>query len=280
MYRCSIIHIIHIVNKENFNKISFKNFSELEQQEEYEWFIGAIIYPKIISQDNNLDIVQSFNFRGIDLGNVDELYDLQVKRLVEHNYIRFSGENFNALKNCKHSYCELIVKNESAYLELLKNNSLEISSDLMTHIIYSIENKQICEYLINHYPEKINFHYYDDKKLCYTDIIKKISEVKISNKKVIDKMLSEKLDIPNINESFIDIIVKNNNIYNDEFELLNILISCDSFFEQLKNQCEISSILPQYIYKAIYMLEDRKVIKTNKRGYKWPKFKITNIINK
>lgn len=284
IYRAAVINknldFKNYFNKENFNKISFKNLSELEQQEEYEWFIGAIIYPKIISQDNNLDIVQSFNFRGIDLSNVDELYDLQVKRLVEHNYIRFSGENFNALKNCKHSYCELIVKNESAYLELLKNNSLEISSDLMTHIIYSTQNKQICGYLVNTYPEKINFHYYDDKKLCYTDIIKKISEVKISNKKVIDKMLSEKLDIPNINESFIDIIVKNNNIYNDEFELLNILISCDSFFEQLKNQYEISSILPQYIYKAIYMLEDRKVIKTNKRGYKWPKFKITNIINK
>lgn len=172
------------------------------------------------------------------------------------------------------------MKNESAYLELLNNNSVEISSDLMTHIIYSIENKQICEYLINHYPEKINFHYYDDKKLCYTDIIKKINEVKILNKKVIDKMLSEKLDIPNINESFIYIIVKNNDIYSDEFELLNVLISCDTFFEKLKDKCEISTKLPLYINTAINMLEYRKIIKIDKRGFKGAKYKIINTINK
>ena len=268
-------------NKANFQIISFEKLSEIQDDSNYQNFLNRVVVPKLL-QENNVEIAKSFNLSNLSLAKIDKEFENNLRRLISNNIIEFSAKNLNNVVDCRDAYCDLIKNNETEFIEFLKQNKLNLSNELFTYIICKTKNISLKSYLINNYPDKIIFDYKDSHNNYYQNIISSIKEIKVTNKLVIEKMMATFADEYDCGkEMFSEIIIKNNDVFNDINELFNIIIKIDNYFEQFKQDYTIiDQDQPQFIFDILNMLENRNVLKKDRRGLKDNKVKYINLINK
>lgn len=268
-------------NKANFQRISFEKLSEIQEDANYQNFLNRVVFPKLL-QENNIEIAKSFNLSNLTLWEISKEFENHLRRLINNNIVEFSAKNLNNIVDCRDAYCELIKNNETEFIEFLKQNKLNLNDELFTYIICKTKNIFLKSYLINNYPDKIIFDYKDSQNNYYQNIITSIKEIKVTNKLVIEKMMatfSNEYDYGK--EMFSEIITKNNDVFNDINELFNVIIKIDDYFEQFKQDYAIiDQDQPQFIFDILNMLENRNILKKDRRGLKDNKVKYINLINK
>ncbi len=259
--------------KDNLNNITFDSLDDITNDSKFNGFKAKVIYPKLLENENNVDIARKFNIINFEISKItDGNLDINIQRLIENGIVLFSAENFNNLQNCYNSYLSLIKVSPEDYFILLRENKLKFSNDLISYLICNLDdsNYNLINYFINNYGDQVNFWYKDlAGKLYLENLLNKIKNAKIENTNILKKLLG--LDIQNDNFKFTVInIVKDNNKLFDNIELFNLLCSYDEEF----NKCRTSNFdIPKssspYLLSGFELLKEIGYIKIHRGQKNW-----------
>ena len=263
-------------SKNAFNNIKFDFLDEIIDDPKFKEFEKRIVYPKLLSNENNVDIAKKFNVNDLQIHElVDNNLDINIRRLIENGLLSFSVENFNNLQNCYNSYTALIRVSPDDYLCYVKENKLQFTNDLLSCLICNLEDSNLIYYFINNFGDLVNFWYKDSAgKLYLEDLINKIENTKIENVNILKKMLELKLENDNLKLTIINIIKDNRKLFINT-ELANLLCSFDEEFNKCKTQnLDIPKISKPYLLSGFELLKEIGYITIRKGQKNWKISKI------
>ena len=284
----NIFNISEILKEENFSEYFFKNtfnnikfysLNEIVDDQKFKEFEKRIIHPKLLSNENNVDIARKFNISDFQISKLaDSNLDNNIQRLIENGIVLFSAENLNNLQHCYNSYLSLIKFSPEDYFSLLKENKLKFTNDLISYLICNLDdlNDNLINYFINNYGDQINFWFKDSSGKLYSgDLLNKIKNTKIDNVNILKKMLELKLENDNLKLTIINIVKDNHKLFVNT-ELSNLLYLFDEEFNKCKTQnLDIPKNSKAYLLSGFELLKEIGYIKIHKGPKNWKISKIS-----
>lgn len=263
-------------SKNVFNNIKFDFLDELIDDPKFKEFEKRVVYPKLLSNENNIDIAKKFNVTNLQIQElVDKNLDINIRRLIENGFLKFDVENFNKLQNCYNSYIALIRVSPDDYLRLVKENKLQFTNDLLSCLICNLEDSNLIYYFINNFGDLVNFWYKDSAGKLYTeDLLNKIKNTKIENVNILKKLLELKPETDDLKLTIINIIKDNRKLFINN-ELANLLCSFDEEFNKCKTQnLDIPKNSKPYLLNGFELLKEIGYITIRKGQKNWKISKI------